>query len=109
MLAARKAKMSDNVKKANRNAYGISNTNPVGGKFWKFCDTFLTSTKNQTVYNPVLKKRKRNLTAVIFHFVVAVQEHNRRVQLRTYALPNQFQKRLNSSFSIDQEMIFAKI
>ena len=38
-----------------------------------------------------------------------MQEHNRRVQLRTYALPNQFQKRLNSSFSIDQEMIFAKI
>ena len=79
------------------------------GNFWKFCDTFLTSTKNQTVYNSVLKNRKRNLTAVIFHFVVAVQEHNRRVQLRTYALPNQFQKRLNSSFSIDQEMIFAKI
>ena len=33
MLAASKAKMSDNVKKANRNAYGISNTKPVSGKF----------------------------------------------------------------------------
>ena len=49
------------------------------------------------------------MTAVIFHFVVAVQEHNRRAQLRTYALPNHFQKQLNSQFLIDQKMIFAKI
>ena len=73
------------------------------------CDAFLASMKNQTVHNSVLKNRKRNLTAVIFHFVVAVQEHKSRAQLRPYALPNHFQKQLNSTFLIDQKMILAKI
>ena len=109
MLAARKAKMSDNVKKANRNAYGISNANPVGGKFLEVLRHFPHIDEKPNCIQFSFENRKRNLTAVIFHFVVSVQEHNRRVQLRTYALPNQFQKRLNSSFSIDQEMIFAKI
>ena len=31
--SGQKGEMSDNVKKANRNAYGISNTKPVSGKF----------------------------------------------------------------------------
>ena len=73
------------------------------------CDTFLVPMKNQTVYNSVSKNRKRNLTAVIFHFVVTVQEHKSRAQLRPYASPNHFQKKLNSPFLIDQKMILAKI
>ena len=85
-----------------KSLYELSQTQP-------YLRHFPRIDENQTVYNSVFKNRKRNLTAVIFHFVVAVQEHNRRVQLRTYALPNQFQKRLNYPFSIDQEMIFAKI
>ena len=60
--------------------------------------------------NSVLKKQKKKLDSSYISFCgAAIQEHNRRVQLRTYALPNHFQKQLNSPFLIDQKMILAKI
>ena len=79
MLAASKAKMSDNVKKANRNAYGISNTKPVSGKFLEpvSCCSRAKQCNGKEMYKKVCCTCKIDILqirsiAVFFFFAVLV-------------------------------------
>ena len=53
-----------------RSLHQLSKTQPSVNPF-----ATISSTKNQ-IKNSVLKNRKTTLTAVAFHFVAAVQEHD---------------------------------
>ena len=68
MLAARKAKMSDNVKKANRNAYGISNANPVGGKFLEVLRHFPHIDEKPNCIQFSFEKQKKKLDSIYISF-----------------------------------------
>ena len=66
--SGQKGEMSNNVKKANRNAYGISNTNPVGGKFLEVLRHFPHIDEKPNCIQSSFEKKKKKLDSSYISF-----------------------------------------